>query len=120
MANVKTSTTSYIDDEALDNGKAPREPDAPYPTCLAGMSDKEIEQFGRQTTMKMDVIIMPALTIMYILNYLDRQVRPSSLHRRALCLSNDEKAQLLRTSPPPNWRTSWRTSTCLSRSTILA
>lgn len=74
MADVK-STTARIEDYELDDAKVQCEHDAPYPACLHGMSEEEIKKFGWRTTMKMDLIIMPALTIMYILNYLDRQVR---------------------------------------------
>lgn len=73
MTDVK-STTDRIEDYELHHAKAQREHDAPYPACLDGMSEDEIQKFGRKTTLKMDLLIMPALTIMYILNYLDRQV----------------------------------------------
>lgn len=43
------------------------------PPSLSGLSESEIHRLGRKTTMKLDIIVMPALVIMYILNYLDRQ-----------------------------------------------
>ena len=73
MADIK-DTTDRIEHYELDDAKVQREHDAPYPACLDGMSEDEIQKFGRKTTLKMDLLIMPALTIMYILNYLDRQV----------------------------------------------
>ncbi|THZ39556.1 MFS general substrate transporter [Aureobasidium pullulans] len=43
------------------------------PESLRELSTHELTKMGKWTTMKMDLIIMPALTILYILNYLDRQ-----------------------------------------------
>lgn len=43
------------------------------PPTLVGLSDAEIKKVGLKTTLKLDLIIMPCLTILYILNYLDRQ-----------------------------------------------
>lgn len=43
------------------------------PPSLMSLSQDEIRKLGRKTTMKLDMIIMPAMVIMYILNYLDRQ-----------------------------------------------
>ncbi|GAB7358660.1 hypothetical protein MBLNU230_g3889t1 [Neophaeotheca triangularis] len=48
------------------------EPDLPPPS-LAGMTDQEIKALGRKATWKMDCVVMPTMTILYILNYLDRQ-----------------------------------------------
>lgn len=44
------------------------------PQALAGLSDPELASLGRKATLKLDCFIMPCITIMYILNYLDRQV----------------------------------------------
>ncbi|KAI1842536.1 hypothetical protein JX265_012652 [Neoarthrinium moseri] len=43
------------------------------PASLAALSDSELQQLGRRATLKMDLVIMPILVVMYILNYLDRQ-----------------------------------------------
>ncbi|ORY70329.1 major facilitator superfamily domain-containing protein [Pseudomassariella vexata] len=43
------------------------------PSSLAVLDTVEYQTLGRKATMKMDMIIMPILVIMYILNYLDRQ-----------------------------------------------
>ena len=45
----------------------------PMPTQLATLSDAEYKALGRRATLKMDLVIMPILVTMYILNYLDRQ-----------------------------------------------
>lgn len=53
------------------------------PDALVGLSDEELNRIGRKATFKLDAFILPSITIMYILNYLDRQVSriwaPSSL-----------------------------------------
>jgi hypothetical protein len=46
---------------------------APMPPSLAALSDSEFAKLGRKATFKMDLLIMPCLVIMYIMNYLDRQ-----------------------------------------------
>ncbi|KIX01122.1 uncharacterized protein Z518_10188 [Rhinocladiella mackenziei CBS 650.93] len=43
------------------------------PEILVGLSDAELTSLGRRATFKLDCFIMPCVTIMYILNYLDRQ-----------------------------------------------
>ncbi|KAK5057806.1 hypothetical protein LTR84_011807 [Exophiala bonariae] len=43
------------------------------PEILIGLSDEELQQIGRKATFKLDCFILPSITIMYIMNYLDRQ-----------------------------------------------
>jgi hypothetical protein len=43
------------------------------PASLAALSPDELAKIGRKATLKIDLLIMPAVIIMYILNYLDRQ-----------------------------------------------
>ncbi|KAJ0325742.1 hypothetical protein COL5a_007250 [Colletotrichum fioriniae] len=43
------------------------------PASLAALSQEEYERVGKKATLKMDLVIMPIMVIMYILNYLDRQ-----------------------------------------------
>jgi hypothetical protein len=40
---------------------------------LAALSEAEYKKLGRKATMKMDILIMPCIILMYVLNYLDRQ-----------------------------------------------
>ncbi|KAJ4359378.1 hypothetical protein N0V95_002208 [Ascochyta clinopodiicola] len=42
------------------------------PICLQALSSEEYIKVGRKATMKMDLILLPCLMAMYILNYLDR------------------------------------------------
>ncbi|KAH0346383.1 putative MFS transporter, partial [Aureobasidium melanogenum] len=43
------------------------------PESLRELSQQDLLKLGKWTTLKLDIMIMPALTILYILNYLDRQ-----------------------------------------------
>jgi hypothetical protein len=43
------------------------------PASLASLSPDELARVGRKATLKIDFLVMPALIVMYILNYLDRQ-----------------------------------------------
>lgn len=43
------------------------------PASLHGLSPEELSKIGRSTTFKIDVIVIPCLIVMYVLNYLDRQ-----------------------------------------------
>ncbi|KXT06944.1 hypothetical protein AC578_7103 [Pseudocercospora eumusae] len=72
MAGTK-SVTERFEDFELDKPIAGQDEAATYPPCLHGLSDEEIKRLGRKTTFKLDMFVMPAMTIMYILNYLDRQ-----------------------------------------------
>ncbi len=44
------------------------------PDVLVGLSDAELTTLGRKATFKLDCFIMPCIVVMYVLNYLDRQV----------------------------------------------
>ncbi|KAJ0135897.1 High-affinity nicotinic acid transporter [Colletotrichum tanaceti] len=43
------------------------------PASLAALGQEEYEKMGKRATLKMDMVIMPIMVIMYVLNYLDRQ-----------------------------------------------
>ncbi|KAJ7451728.1 major facilitator superfamily domain-containing protein [Mycena galericulata] len=43
------------------------------PSSLAALPPHELARIARRATLKIDMLIMPALIIMYVLNYLDRQ-----------------------------------------------
>lgn len=43
------------------------------PPNLAALSEAEYAKLAKWATVKMDIVIMPIMVIMYILNYLDRQ-----------------------------------------------
>lgn len=68
MSDIK-SVDEHV--EGLD--KNHYEEEAPLPESLSGYSDAEVKKLGVKATIKLDLLIMPAMTILYILNYLDRQ-----------------------------------------------
>lgn len=74
-AAKRPPSLEHYDDDA--NGKAaeaaPRVGANVMPAGLAALSQEEYDRLGRRATLKMDLIIMPIMVIMYILNYLDRQ-----------------------------------------------
>ncbi|KAK4541320.1 hypothetical protein LTR36_008078 [Oleoguttula mirabilis] len=70
MTDVK-DTTQYV--EEFDKANVTHDEAIELPASLAGLSDDEIKKLGVKTTTKLDLVIMPALVILYILNYLDRQ-----------------------------------------------
>lgn len=41
-------------------------------TSLSCLTTEEYKKVGRKATLKLDVVMLPCLVIMYILNYLDR------------------------------------------------
>ncbi|KAF4119345.1 Nicotinamide mononucleotide permease [Geosmithia morbida] len=43
------------------------------PASISSLTEADRQVLGRKATTKMDIVIMPVLVIMYILNYLDRQ-----------------------------------------------
>jgi hypothetical protein len=68
MSDVK-SMDEHI--ERLD--KTQHEEQTPLPEAISGYSHDELRKLGRKATIKLDLVIMPAMVILYILNYLDRQ-----------------------------------------------
>ena len=73
--------TAEKDSNVVNNVKADGEQmeyaqyNAPeMPASLKGLSAEEFKKVGIKATFKMDIIVMPILVIMYVLNYLDRQV----------------------------------------------
>ena len=67
MAKAQTEDILAEDERRSDESKAT------MPMSLAALSDAEFASVGRKATVKMDIMIMPCLVIMYIMNYLDRQ-----------------------------------------------
>lgn len=69
MADLKDNPT-HVEDYELQKPRNQQDDAVQYPECLRDLSEGEIHQCGKKATMKMDFIVMPALVIMYILNYL--------------------------------------------------
>lgn len=70
-----TSVTSHISHRESVNQDKNRDADGQLirPANLAVLSEEDYLKLGKRATFKMDLVIMPCVTIMYILNYLDRQ-----------------------------------------------
>ncbi|CRG91007.1 putative transporter C1002,16c [Talaromyces islandicus] len=51
----------------------PLSAESAMPPALAALSDEEYARVGRSAVWKLDLRVMPAVSFMYILNYLDRQ-----------------------------------------------
>jgi hypothetical protein len=68
-----TMAKTQIEDVLVEDERRSDESKATMPTSLAGLSDAEFASMGRKATVKMDIMIMPCLVVMYIMNYLDRQ-----------------------------------------------
>jgi hypothetical protein len=67
-------STAHITNDAGDDVdlKAPQLATVPRPNSIANMFDEELRQLSVKMTRKMDIVIMPIMGILYILNYVDR------------------------------------------------
>ncbi|KLU90229.1 nicotinamide mononucleotide permease [Magnaporthiopsis poae ATCC 64411] len=74
-ATKRPASVEHYDDDANEKADtdAPRVGAVVMPASLAALSRDEYDRLGRRATLKMDLVIMPIMVIMYILNYLDRQ-----------------------------------------------
>lgn len=90
MADAK-SVTEQVEDFELENAKGhAQDEETPYPSCLQELSDDEVKKLGVKTTLKLDLIVMPAMTIMYILNYLGQsRAFKNSSHGLLICYQTD-------------------------------
>jgi hypothetical protein len=61
--------------QILDSGKddIDRHLEVKVPESLQDLSAEEIAEIDRNTTRKLDILMMPTLVVLYVLNYLDRQ-----------------------------------------------
>lgn len=82
MADTK-SVTDRVGEYKLDKPSLGQDQAALFPPCLLGLSDEELKKLGRKTTFKPDIFVMPAMTIMYILNYLGMYLPGASLGRKS-------------------------------------
>ncbi|VUC27780.1 unnamed protein product [Clonostachys rosea] len=70
----KTDSTAdcTVVEDASPHGHPKTQGLSEMPEILASLSVEEYRKVGRKAVFKMDIVIMPTLMIMYILNYLDR------------------------------------------------
>ncbi|KAI6262016.1 hypothetical protein MCOR27_008125 [Pyricularia oryzae] len=73
MADKTERPVAEQDDDIGKDVDAPMVGGLTMPAKLAALSEDEYRRLGRKATLKMDLIIMPIMVVMYILNYLDRQ-----------------------------------------------
>ncbi|KAJ6014047.1 hypothetical protein N7540_008638 [Penicillium herquei] len=66
---VEDDTLSYAEGQLDVHGNTSKR----LPQSLHGLSDDEIAQLSRKIVRKIDLIILPTIGILYILNYIDRQ-----------------------------------------------
>ena len=72
MDPSKDNVSEHLDDvKQVDDARAVNA--ISMPSNLSALSDDDYKKLGRKATIKMDMLIMPILVVMYILNYLDRQ-----------------------------------------------
>jgi hypothetical protein len=64
---VEETSLEDLEKKSYQNGQLE------MPSQLAALSEAEYEKLGKSATFKMDLLIMPSLVVMYIMNYLDRQ-----------------------------------------------
>jgi hypothetical protein len=67
--------TDYDHDEEMSAELRRASSHAPQgmPVSLRDLDPNELQKIGVKATLKTDIIVMPCLVVMYILNYLDRQ-----------------------------------------------
>lgn len=63
----------FIETEEAGPSKLPGIDETSIPPALAALSEEEYERVKKSAVRKLDLRIMPAVVLMYILNYLDRQ-----------------------------------------------
>ena len=72
MASTKSSTPVDTKDH-LDQPITHHEQEPPLPPSLTNLTPSELARVEKRAILKLDLLLMPAITILYILNYLDRQ-----------------------------------------------
>ena len=71
---VPTITGDHVEETlSIEKRRASTHVPQPMPATLQNLTTEELNRIGRSTTFKMDIIVMPCLIVMYVLNYLDRQ-----------------------------------------------
>lgn len=72
MADAEKVNTMARQSFTEDAGESKEVTINTMPVILSNLSDDEYKTVGRRALLKMDMVIMPTLMVMYILNYLDR------------------------------------------------
>lgn len=70
----RVSEDNHVEETiSIEKRRASTHVPQPMPASLQNLTEDELKRIGRSTTFKMDIIVIPCLIVMYILNYLDRQ-----------------------------------------------
>ena len=69
-ASIKQIETGHYQDKGVDGDERHQ---VQMPAELAALSPEELAEVDRRATRKLDILLMPTLVSLYILNYLDRQ-----------------------------------------------
>ena len=73
------SRTKSVDEHVEGLDKAQHGVQPALPESLVGLSDRELSRLGVEATLKLDLIVVPVMTILYILNYLGKATSSSEL-----------------------------------------
>jgi hypothetical protein len=73
--SLEKDTNDHFDsyNEKANGDDVDRHLQVQLPESLQGLSSEEIAKIDKEATRKLDILLMPILVILYILNYLDRQ-----------------------------------------------
>jgi hypothetical protein len=73
--SLEKDTNDHFDsyNEKANGDDVDRHLQVQLPESLQGLSADEIAKIDKEATRKLDILLMPILVILYILNYLDRQ-----------------------------------------------
>lgn len=68
MSDADKASIKHVDDVDVDG--IDRHLAVKYPDSLVGLSDEELANVDRRATRKIDILLMPTLMALYVLNYL--------------------------------------------------
>jgi hypothetical protein len=73
--SLEKDTNDHFDsyNEKANGDDVDRHLQVQLPESLQGLSAEEIAKIDKEATRKLDILLMPILVVLYILNYLDRQ-----------------------------------------------
>lgn len=63
---------NHVHNEGLGEDDIENQSSSTMPEILQNLTPEEYKKVGDRATLKMDIVILPCLMVMYILNYLDR------------------------------------------------
>lgn len=70
MSDTEKASIKHVEPGEVDLDGVDRHLAVTYPDSLVGLSDEELADVDRRATRKMDILLMPTLMALYVLNYL--------------------------------------------------